>query len=44
MIGCESKKSVALVNLIWKTANESEEVLNETTNVIAKFDGNLRCV
>lgn len=46
MIGCESKKSademMALVKFICKTANEIEEVLNETTNAIAKFDVNLR--
>lgn len=48
MIGCESKKSademMALVKFICKTANEIEEVLNETTNAIAKFDVNLRWV
>lgn len=48
MIGCESKKSademMASVKFICKTANEIEEVLNETTNAIAKFDVNLRWV
>lgn len=48
MMGCESKKSademMALVKFICKTANEIEEVLNETTNAIAKFDVNLRWV
>lgn len=48
MIGCETKKSademMALVKFICKTANEIEEVLNETTNAIAKFDVNLRWV
>lgn len=46
MIGCESKKNsyemMALVKVICKTANEIEEVLNETTNAIAKFDVDLR--
>ena len=48
MIGCETKKSademMALVKFICKTANEIEEVLNETANAIAKFDVNLRWV